>query len=79
VTSRQGATAELTDTEAELLASLPRGQFIGGRWRLVGLNRGIVSNAAAPFGGIKRSGLGREGSYEGLREYQDMVYAALNA
>jgi len=43
-----------------------------------GINRGIVSNAAAPFGGIKQSGLGREGSREGLHEYQDVVYAAFN-
>jgi succinate-semialdehyde dehydrogenase / glutarate-semialdehyde dehydrogenase len=33
---------------------------------MVGLNRGIVSDAAAPFGGVKQSGLGREGGYEGI-------------
>ncbi len=38
---------------------------------LVGINQGVPSNAAAPFGGIKQSGLGREGSAEGLEEYQN--------
>lgn len=37
---------------------------------IVGINQGVPSNAAAPFGGIKQSGLGREGSAEGLEEYQ---------
>ena len=38
---------------------------------MVGLNRGLVSNAAAPFGGIKHSGFGREGGTEGIEEYLD--------
>jgi succinate-semialdehyde dehydrogenase/glutarate-semialdehyde dehydrogenase len=45
---------------------------------MVGVNQGIVSNAAAPFGGIKASGLGREGGAEGLAEYLDTKYIALN-
>src|ERR671937_1704987 len=36
---------------------------------MVGLNRGLVSNAAAPFGGVKHSGFGREGGSEGIEEY----------
>ena len=44
---------------------------------MVGLNQGIVSNAAAPFGGVKSSGIGREGGAEGLREYLDTKYVAL--
>lgn len=39
---------------------------------LVGINQGVPSNAAAPFGGVKHSGLGREGSAEGLEEYQEV-------
>jgi succinate-semialdehyde dehydrogenase / glutarate-semialdehyde dehydrogenase len=41
---------------------------------LVGINQGLPSNAAAPFGGVKQSGLGREGSGEGLEEYQSVRY-----
>ena len=44
---------------------------------MVGVNAGVVSNAAAPFGGVKQSGLGREGGLEGLAEYLDTTYAAL--
>ena len=36
---------------------------------MVGLNQGIVSNPAAPFGGVKQSGFGREGGHEGIDEY----------
>lgn len=46
---------------------------------MVAVNRGLVSNAAAPFGGVKHSGLGREGSHEGINEYLEYVYTALNA
>ena len=41
---------------------------------LVGINQGVPSNAAAPFGGVKHSGLGREGSAEGLEEYQSIRF-----
>ncbi len=41
---------------------------------LVGINQGVPSNAAAPFGGLKQSGLGREGSAEGLEEYQSIRF-----
>ena len=44
---------------------------------MVGLNQGIVSNAAAPFGGIKQSGFGREGGFEGIDEYLETKYVAL--
>ncbi|MGB2712235.1 MAG: NAD-dependent succinate-semialdehyde dehydrogenase, partial [Conexibacter sp.] len=44
---------------------------------MVGINQGIVSNAAAPFGGVKASGMGREGGPEGLHEYLELQYAAL--
>lgn len=53
--------------------SLDRGFNVADRLEtgLVGINQGVPSNAAAPFGGIKQSGLGREGSAEGLEEYQN--------
>ena len=41
---------------------------------MVGLNQGMVSNAAAPFGGVKQSGFGREGGPEGIDEYLDIKY-----
>lgn len=44
---------------------------------IVGLNRGFVSDPAAPFGGVKRSGLGREGSHEGVEEFLETKYVAL--
>lgn len=40
----------------------------------VGVNEGVISTEVAPFGGIKESGLGREGSHEGLDEYQEVKY-----
>jgi succinate-semialdehyde dehydrogenase/glutarate-semialdehyde dehydrogenase len=44
---------------------------------MVGLNQGIVSNPAAPFGGVKQSGFGREGGFEGIDEYLEVKYVAL--
>ncbi|MDQ3455838.1 MAG: aldehyde dehydrogenase family protein, partial [Actinomycetota bacterium] len=44
---------------------------------MVGLNTGLVSNAAAPFGGVKASGFGREGGAEGIAEYLNLKYVAL--
>jgi succinate-semialdehyde dehydrogenase/glutarate-semialdehyde dehydrogenase len=41
---------------------------------MLGLNVGMVSNAAAPFGGVKQSGIGREGGFEGIREYLSTKY-----
>jgi succinate-semialdehyde dehydrogenase / glutarate-semialdehyde dehydrogenase len=45
---------------------------------MIGLNQGMVSNAGAPFGGVKHSGFGREGGPEGLNEYLETKYVALN-
>jgi succinate-semialdehyde dehydrogenase / glutarate-semialdehyde dehydrogenase len=44
---------------------------------MVGLNQGMVSNPAAPFGGVKQSGFGREGGYEGIDEYLSTKYVAV--
>jgi succinate-semialdehyde dehydrogenase / glutarate-semialdehyde dehydrogenase len=44
---------------------------------MVGLNQGMVSNAAAPFGGVKASGFGREGGREGIEEYVEIKYVAM--
>jgi succinate-semialdehyde dehydrogenase/glutarate-semialdehyde dehydrogenase len=45
---------------------------------MVGLNQGMVSNPAAPFGGVKQSGFGREGGKEGIEEYLETKYVAVN-
>jgi len=44
---------------------------------MLGINTGLVSNPAAPFGGVKASGFGREGGFEGIEEYLDTTYVAL--
>jgi succinate-semialdehyde dehydrogenase/glutarate-semialdehyde dehydrogenase len=44
---------------------------------MVGINRGVISDPAAPFGGVKESGFGREGGFEGIEEYLDIKYIAL--
>jgi succinate-semialdehyde dehydrogenase/glutarate-semialdehyde dehydrogenase len=46
---------------------------------MMAVNTGLVSNASAPFGGVKRSGLGREGGLEGIREYLTTKYSLLAA
>lgn len=69
------------DTEYGLIAyafttDFRRGQRLAERLEtgMLGLNTGVVSNAAFPFGGVKSSGLGREGSHEGIEEYLETVY-----
>ncbi len=42
---------------------------------MIGINAGVISNASAPFGGVKQSGLGREGAVEGIHEYLETAYA----
>ena len=44
---------------------------------MIGLNRGLVSDPAAPFGGVKQSGIGREGGHEGMLEYLESKYIAV--
>jgi succinate-semialdehyde dehydrogenase/glutarate-semialdehyde dehydrogenase len=44
---------------------------------MVGLNRGLVSDPAAPFGGMKQSGIGREGGHDGLLEFLEKKYLAV--
>ncbi len=45
---------------------------------MVGVNRGVVSDPSAPFGGVKQSGIGREGAREGIREYQETQYFSVD-
>ena len=69
------------DTEFGLVSyvytqNLARGQRMIERLQtgMMGLNMGVISNAAAPFGGVKQSGLGREGGSEGIHEYLSTKY-----
>jgi succinate-semialdehyde dehydrogenase/glutarate-semialdehyde dehydrogenase len=69
------------DTEFGLVSyvftkDLARGQRMIERLQtgMMGLNVGVLSNAAAPFGGVKQSGLGREGGFEGIHEYLSTKY-----
>jgi succinate-semialdehyde dehydrogenase / glutarate-semialdehyde dehydrogenase len=73
------------DTEYGLVAYLytkdiGRGMRVSERleFGMVGLNRGLVSDPAAPFGGMKQSGIGREGAHEGLMEFLETQYISLN-
>jgi len=72
------------DTEFGL-ASYFYSRDIGRIWRvagqleygMVGVNTGLISNEVAPFGGIKQSGLGREGSRHGIDEYMTLKYICM--
>jgi succinate-semialdehyde dehydrogenase/glutarate-semialdehyde dehydrogenase len=84
-TDEEEAIAAANDTEFGLVAyvytsNLKRALRIVERLEtgMVGLNQGLVSNAAAPFGGIKQSGFGREGGSEGIEEYLETKYVAVN-
>jgi len=44
---------------------------------MIGLNRGLVSDPAAPFGGVKQSGIGREGAHEGIMEFLETQYISV--
>jgi succinate-semialdehyde dehydrogenase/glutarate-semialdehyde dehydrogenase len=44
---------------------------------MVGINEGIISNEMAPFGGVKQSGMGREGSKYGLEDYLEIKYLCI--
>jgi succinate-semialdehyde dehydrogenase/glutarate-semialdehyde dehydrogenase len=72
------------DTEYGLVAylytsDLQRGLQVSERldYGMVGLNRGLVSDPAAPFGGVKQSGLGREGGREGMLEFMEAQYISV--
>jgi succinate-semialdehyde dehydrogenase/glutarate-semialdehyde dehydrogenase len=80
-TDEADAVAKANDTEYGLVGyvytkDLARGQRLieSVRTGMMGLNIGVVSNAAAPFGGVKQSGLGREGGFEGINEYLSTKY-----
>jgi succinate-semialdehyde dehydrogenase/glutarate-semialdehyde dehydrogenase len=78
------AIAAANDTEFGLVSYLYTGDLARGlrvaealEAGMVGLNRGMVSDPAAPFGGVKQSGIGREGGHEGMLEYLESKYIAV--
>jgi succinate-semialdehyde dehydrogenase / glutarate-semialdehyde dehydrogenase len=80
-TDEADAVAKANDTEYGLVSyaftrDLARGQRLieSLETGMMGLNVGVVSNAAAPFGGVKQSGVGREGGFEGIHEYLETKY-----
>jgi succinate-semialdehyde dehydrogenase/glutarate-semialdehyde dehydrogenase len=82
--SEEQALADANDTEFGLVAylytrDLARALRVSERLEtgMVGLNQGLVSNAGAPFGGVKHSGFGREGGPEGIAEYLETKYVAM--
>jgi succinate-semialdehyde dehydrogenase / glutarate-semialdehyde dehydrogenase len=83
--SEEDAIARANDTEYGLVAyvftrDIKRAIRVceGLETGMVGLNQGMVSNAGAPFGGVKQSGIGREGGHEGLEEFLETKYVAVN-
>jgi succinate-semialdehyde dehydrogenase / glutarate-semialdehyde dehydrogenase len=84
-TSEDEAIRRANDTEYGLVAYLytrdmARGLRVSEKldFGMIGLNRGLVSDPAAPFGGMKQSGLGREGGHEGLMEFLETQYVSVN-
>ncbi|MFL4970990.1 MAG: NAD-dependent succinate-semialdehyde dehydrogenase [Xanthobacteraceae bacterium] len=83
--SEEEVIAKANDTEYGLIAYLYTGDVGRGMrvsekldFGMIGLNRGLVSDPAAPFGGMKQSGIGREGAHEGLMEYLQTQYISTN-
>ena len=79
--TRTRPSALANDTEYGLVGyaftrDLARGQRLieSLQTGMMGLNMGVISNAAAPFGGVKQSGIGREGGLEGIEEYLSTKY-----
>ena len=73
------------DTEYGLVAylytkDLSRGMRVSEKldFGMIGLNRGLVSDPAAPFGGTKQSGIGREGAHEGMMEFLETQYVSMS-
>jgi succinate-semialdehyde dehydrogenase/glutarate-semialdehyde dehydrogenase len=80
-TDEADAVRLANDTEYGLVSyvftqDLARGQRMIDKLQtgMMGLNVGVISNAAAPFGGVKQSGVGREGGFEGIHEYLSTKY-----
>ena len=83
--SEDEAIKRANDTEYGLVAylytkDLTRGMRVSEKldYGMIGLNRGLVSDPAAPFGGTKQSGIGREGAHEGMMEFMETQYVSVS-
>src|ERR1700726_4007900 len=83
--SEDEVVTRANDTEYGLVAylytkDLSRGLRVSEKldFGMVGVNRGLVSDPAAPFGGMKQSGIGREGAHEGLMEFMETQYISVS-
>jgi succinate-semialdehyde dehydrogenase/glutarate-semialdehyde dehydrogenase len=83
--SEDEVIARANDTEYGLVAylytrDLARGMRVSEKldYGMIGLNRGLVSDPAAPFGGTKQSGIGREGAHEGMMEFLETQYVSVS-
>jgi succinate-semialdehyde dehydrogenase/glutarate-semialdehyde dehydrogenase len=85
-TDEQEVIARANDTQSGLAAYFCTSD-IARAWRvsealefgMVGINEGVISTEMAPFGGVKESGLGREGSHHGLEEYMELKYVCFGS
>jgi succinate-semialdehyde dehydrogenase / glutarate-semialdehyde dehydrogenase len=84
-TTEDEAVALANDTEYGLVGyvytgDLARGLRVSERIQagMIGLNRGLVSDPAAPFGGVKQSGIGREGGHDSVLDYTEQRYIAVS-
>jgi succinate-semialdehyde dehydrogenase/glutarate-semialdehyde dehydrogenase len=82
--TEEEAIKRANNTEYGLVAylftkDLTRGMRVSEKleYGMIGLNRGLVSDPAAPFGGVKQSGLGREGAAEGMKEFLETQYVSV--
>jgi succinate-semialdehyde dehydrogenase / glutarate-semialdehyde dehydrogenase len=82
--TEEEAIALANETEYGLVARIYTGDLARGlrvseavEPGMIGLNRALVSDPAAPFGGFKQSGLGREGGHDGLLEFMERKYIAV--
>jgi succinate-semialdehyde dehydrogenase/glutarate-semialdehyde dehydrogenase len=83
--STEAEAIEMANDTPFGLAAYFYSQNIGRIWRvaealeygMVGINEGLISNEVAPFGGVKESGLGREGSQHGIEDYLEMKYLCM--
>jgi succinate-semialdehyde dehydrogenase/glutarate-semialdehyde dehydrogenase len=83
--SSEAEAIEMANDTPFGLAAYFYSQNIGRIWRvaealeygMVGINEGLISNEVAPFGGVKESGLGREGSQHGIEDYLEIKYLCM--